>query len=372
VGQARRTPRGDWEEVTLALTIAVIAFALFVGYLLALLGLHAGYSEELPVDEVHHVPAGGGWEIALHRVRPAEGVEPRGTPVLLAHGIAMCRRFWHMTDDTSLARYLSRRGHDVWMAEYRGYAASRHTGEGGRPWDFALDHHIQEDAPALIDHVLGETGAETLHWVGHSMGGMILYGYVQAHGTDKLERVITIGSPSRMKRVASDLRAGAARKLLVPGKRFPLYALTRLGLPLCVFLKQPFLRPFCNPSITRPRDVAQLFTHGVQDLSCRALRQFARWQATGRMELEDGSGRIEDAPRHIDVPLLVLAGSADRLVPPRAALPAYEKAASVEKERRVFGSVGDPAPPLGHLDLITSDNGRRWVFPVIAEWLERS
>lgn len=355
----------------MALTITVVGVALLAGYLLALLGLHASYSDELPVDEVHHVPAGGGWEVALHRVRPAPGTKPRGTPVLLAHGIAMCRRFWHMTEDTSLARYLSRRGHDVWIAEYRGYAASRHTGEGDRPWDFALDHHILEDAPALIDHVRAQTGVDKVHWVGHSMGGIILYGYVQAFGTGKLSRVITIGSPSRMKRVASDLRAGVARKLLPRGKRFPLYGLTRLGLPFCVYLKQPLLRPFCNPSITRLREIAQLFTHGVQDLSCRALRQFARWQATGIMELEDGSGRIEDAPRAIDVPFLLLAGSGDRLVPPRAALPAYELAVSQEKERRVFGAVGDPAPPLGHLDLITSDNGRKWVFPVIAEWLER-
>ncbi len=344
--------------------LLVLAAALLAGYLLVLIVLHASYSSELPVDEVHHVPAGGGWEVALHRVKPAAGTARRPRPVILAHGIAMCRRCWHLTEELSLARYLSRRGHDVWIVEYRGYAASRHRGEG-KPWDFAIDQHILEDAPALIGHVLEKTAAERVDWVGHSMGGIILYGYAQAFGTERLGRVVTVGSPVRMGRVASHLRIGLARRLLRPGRRFPLYTLARIGLPLCVFLKRWTQKPFYNPRLVRDAEIAQLFTHGVQDLSCRALRQFARWQATGTMALEDGSARIEDAPTAIDVPFLLLAGA------PRAAVPAFDLAVAEEKVCRVFGGPGDPAPPLGHLDIIASASARQWVFPVIGDWLIR-
>jgi pimeloyl-ACP methyl ester carboxylesterase len=352
--------------------LLALAVALLVGYVVVTAILLVTYSAEPPVDESHRVTAGGGWEVALHRVRRSPTAPPRETPVILAHGIAMCRCCWHMSEEISLARYLSDRGHDVWIAEYRGYASSRHSG-GGRPWDFAIDQHIHEDAPALIAGVCERTGAEKVHWVGHSMGGMILYGYVQAHGTDRLGRVVTVGSPVRMGRVAGHLKLlGRLRPLLRPGWRIPLYTFTRVTLPFSVFLRRWTQRPFYNARLARSADIATLFTHGVQDLSARALRQFARWQSTGTMALEDGSGRIEDGPAALDVPFLCLAGEGDLLVPPRAATPAHDGAAATEKAVRVFGGPGDPAPPMGHLDLIASDNAKRWVFPVIADWLERT
>ena len=353
------------------LTVVVVALALLAGYAVVLVGLHLAYGGEEPVDEVHRVTAGGGWQVALHRIKPAAGRPRRKTPVVLAHGIAMCRRCWNLSRDVSLARYLSDRGHDVWMVEYRGYAASRHSGGPGA-WDFAIDHHALEDAPALIDLVRRETGSEQVNWVGHSMGGIILYGYVQAYGTGHLARTVTIGSPARMGRVARHLRTvGWARKLLRPGWRFPLYAFTRLTLPFTVFLKSPILRTFYNPALVRQHEVAQLFTSGVQDLSNRALREIARWQTLGTMALEDGSTSIEEGLAALDVPFLVLAGAGDRLVPPRAALCAYDRSPAAEKAWRVFGGPDDPAPPLGHLDLIASAHAVRWVHPVIAEWLEK-
>ena len=282
--------------------LLVLAGACLAGYVVVDLVLLATYSAEPSVDEVHHVDAGGGWQVALHRVRPSPGAEPRPIPVILGHGIAMCRRCWHLTEELSLARHLADRGHDVWIAEYRGYADSRHSGDG-RAWDFAVDDHIQRDAPALIEGVCERTGAERVHWVGHSMGGIILYGYAQAHGTDRLARVVTVGSPVRMGRVAGHLKLlGRLRPLLRPGRRIPLYFFTRISLPFSVFFKRWFQRPFYNAERARPVDIAILFTRGVQDLSARALRQFSRWQTTGTMELEDGSGRIEDAPPPHHVP----------------------------------------------------------------------
>jgi pimeloyl-ACP methyl ester carboxylesterase len=351
--------------------LLALAVALLVGYVVVTVVLLVTYSAEPPVDETHHVASGGGWEVALHRVRPSPAVPGRETPVILSHGIAMCRCCWHMSAEISLARYLADRGHDVWIAEYRGYASSRHRGEG-RAWDFSIDEHIKEDAPALIEGVRERTGADRVHWVGHSMGGIILYGYAQAHGTDALGRVVTVGSPVRMGRVAGHLKLlGRLRPLLRSGWRVPLYTPTRLTLPFSVFGRRWFQRPFYNARLARATDIATLFTHGVQDLSARALRQFARWQSTGTMALEDGSGCIEDAPAALDVPFLCLAGEGDLLVPPRAATPAHDKASAEEKDLRVFGGPGDPAPPMGHLDLIASADAKRWVFPEIADWLEK-
>ncbi len=351
-------------------TLIFVLVACAVGHGVVIAALFATHGRWLRADELHHVRTGGGWELALHRVRPRPGTDPRPVPVILAHGIAMNRRFWDMTPAISLARHLARRGHDVWIAEYRGDGTARHDG-GGRPYDFSLDHHVLEDAPEMIEHVCGLTGAERVSWVGHSMGGIILYGYVQAFGTSRLHRLVTVGSPCRMKRGAHLPAPAWLTGLALAGPRFPLRPFTQLTLPYSVYLKDVFLGRFYAVRHTRTAEVAQLFTVGVESISGRLLRQFARWQELGRMELDDGSAAIDDAPDDIDVPLLVIAGAGDRLVSPKAAIPAYERAPVDDKELWIVGGEGDDAPPLGHNDLIASENGRHWVYPRIAGWLER-
>ncbi len=352
--------------------VIVLLIAVAVGYAAVTWGLLWMFGRTLPVDEVHHVDVGGGWQAALHRLRPSRsaGDAPR-RPVILAHGIAMCSRFWHMTPETSFARYLAHRGHDVWIVEYRGVGASQHR--GNQPaWDYCLDQYIFEDAPALIGYVRRLTGARRVNWVGHSMGGMILYGYAQAHGTDHLGRVVTVGTPCKLGKGANHLRIpGWIVPFALRGVRFPLYRFVRWTMPFSVYLKNWFLPTFYSVRETSTADIAALFSRGVMDLSCKLLRQFHGWQRSGDMLLEDGESRIEEAPATLDRPLLVVAGAADRLVPPHTALPAYERCPSPEKARRVFGGEGDAAPRLGHNDLIASANGARWVQPVIARWLER-
>ncbi len=362
----------------LTLTIVVLV-ALATGYAVTAAALIAIHGAVQPVDELHHVEAGGGWEVALHRLRPGPasvarrlrgGAPAPEHPVVLAHGIAMSSRFWHLRPEMSLARYLSARGHDVWIAEVRGSGESRHVG-GGDPWDFSFDHLLREDAPAIIDYVCKLTASEEVDWVGHSMGGMILYGYALLHGTDRLHRTVTIGSPARMSSGGHGLPVpGVVTRLLLRGSRLPLYTLTRLGLPLCVYARQRLMPTFYNPRLISGAEIAYLFSRGVMDLSVRHLRQFEGWTRSGRMELEDGETRVERGPAAIDVPLLVLAGAGDRLVPPRMSRPAFDVCPAEDRRLRVFGGADDPAPPLGHVDLVASHEGARWVYPEVARWLE--
>jgi len=48
----------------------VLLVALAGGYAAATWALLLLFGRTLPVDEVHHVDVGGGWQAALHRVRP--------------------------------------------------------------------------------------------------------------------------------------------------------------------------------------------------------------------------------------------------------------------------------------------------------------
>jgi pimeloyl-ACP methyl ester carboxylesterase len=62
-----------------------------------------------------------------------------------------------------------------------------------------IGHNVMELAKQLSDHVdeiLAETGAQKVHLLGHSLGGIIARTYVQClEGKDKVHTVVTMGSP---------------------------------------------------------------------------------------------------------------------------------------------------------------------------------
>ncbi len=352
--------------------LLILLAAVALGYAAILVLLLRSYGRSLPTDEEHRVPTSSGWDLALHRLRPAPDAPPRATPVILGHGTAMSRQGWHMSEGCSLARHLAARGHDVWIPEYRGAGDSRYRGTGRRPWAFSIDEHVREDLPALIERVCELSGAERVSWVGHSLGGIVIYGYCQENGTDRLDRVVTIGSPAAVgKARALHVRAAClAFRLLIPGWRLPLHNLTRLSMPLCVYFKRWLMAFFCNPALTREAETAALLARGVQDMPNDLLRQYAGWLTCARMEMRDGT-RLEDAVDAVDVPLLVLGGAADQVVPARSVRPAYERSPAEHKAFRIFGSAGDPAPAMGHVDPLITTHGAAHVFPVVEEWLER-
>ena len=78
-----------------------------------------------------------------------------------------------------------------------------------------IEHYVGPLAQR-IDTVLAETGAVRLILVGHSMGGLVIRAYLRRHGADKVQRVVTLGTPyggSELARIAF----GANGRQMVPG-----------------------------------------------------------------------------------------------------------------------------------------------------------
>ncbi|MBN2026876.1 MAG: alpha/beta fold hydrolase [Actinobacteria bacterium] len=104
-------------------------------------------------------------------------VNEGGQPVLLAHGfLGNGLEFDLPHRRHNLALYLAERGYDVWISSFRG------CGNGPyecciNDWGHSVDELAALDAPALIDGVTRATGKRPI-WIGHSMGGMVLYMYL--------------------------------------------------------------------------------------------------------------------------------------------------------------------------------------------------
>lgn len=319
--------------------------------------------------QVYEVRARDGVRLSVTRYRPASG---SGPAVMLVHGLASNR---HTLDfdlgpvagaPRSLARYLAARGFDSFVVELRGSGRSECPAQG---WDFG--HHLTEDLAALVSWVLETTGREQLHWVGHSMGGLLLFCYGIQFGCEQLASGVTVAS-------ALDYRTGATgfrsllrlRPVLERLPSVPYGALVhavspvvgrRVGTPLESF---NVVRENIEPWASR-----RLHANNFGTIPSALLTSLATtFESRG---LRDRAGTLfywEEAAAFC-APVLMLAGHGDRQV----SVPAVEATAGrlggeVSVER--FGRAAGHACDYGHFDLLLGRRATSEVWPRIAQWLE--
>ncbi len=325
-----------------------------------------------PADERHPARTGDGWLLTLHRYRPAPGVPPRPTPVILGHGILMSRVCWELSAATSIPRWLAARGHDVWVAEYRGTASSQAPSRAAR---FAYDarEHGWLDAPAIVATVRAVTGRKRVSWVGHSMGGIVGYLFATRF-PGSLHRLVTIGTPSRFGRGVEGRVLGPAGAALkrIDDPRLRLFTL--LTLPFSVFA------PWTGASVAiaaknlRFRERAGLFGGSFQDVSSRLHLWFLglKEQRGGVALGEPGNELAPGDLAELDVPHLAFASTGDLIAPPKTVRPAWARSGGHPKRYVLFGAPepGIPTPRFGHNDLMCSAEALQHVWPMVAVWLE--
>ena len=171
--------------------------------------------DEPTVDEVdfkslyrkahYEVTTADGWRLVVTRYQPVRQPfhQPLfGEPLLLVHGFSQNRHTW---TSGQFVKNLLFFGVDIHVAELRGHGLSsvelqrRRAREEGTPlpedidygWD--IDSYFLHDLPAIVEGVQRETGRQRIFYCGHSMGGMLGYGYAGLH--DHFEGLITIGAP---------------------------------------------------------------------------------------------------------------------------------------------------------------------------------
>jgi pimeloyl-ACP methyl ester carboxylesterase len=316
-----------------------------------------------------------GWRLALYRYTPQR--RTHHTPVLLCHGMSSNR--WDMDGPgrVSLARYLVKRGYDVWVVELRGAGRStRPTWWNGKRYDWRIEDYVQHDGPAALRKVLRETGARQVHWVGHSMGGMIAYALLMSPVHHKIASAVTLGSPtmSNVGHPLLDFGVPYRNLLRFMPPRIRIGMLARLG---AVFA--PLLARGLHDSIRElgwhegNADVGLLRTlmlTAVDDIPASLLREFARWYETKAMSDRYAMFDFTEHLERITAPILIIAGSKDGLTPPRDMEHVYQRIASRDKAFRIIGKQHGCPRDYSHADLILGLHAPDDVYPVILEWLE--
>jgi pimeloyl-ACP methyl ester carboxylesterase len=313
-----------------------------------------------------------GWRLALHRYRP-DVPSPWG-PVVLCHGLSANRFDLDAPDPRiSVARYLAEHGHDVWVVELRGAGKSRPPGWPLRrrvPFDF--DDYVHRDVPAVIRTVLDLADATWLHWVGHSMGGMLAYAALEHFDQRIFKSVVTVGSPAftAVKHPVVD-QLYRLRFLLKVLPWLPSRRLAQLGSLAPHLVNRSLGKIVANPDTMESKHIRKLLRHAITDLPAPLLEQFAEWYGgPPGFKRHDGLLDYYAQMSRIEVPMLVIAGAGDLLTPVADLRSVYESIGSRDKSLLICGRAQGFSADYGHVDLILGKDARREIYPHIADWIE--
>lgn len=371
---------------------------------------------------LYEVETADGWVLVVTRYLPKPQSFPqpiRGAPLMLVHGFSQNRHAWSAGQ---LVKNLLFFGADVHVVELRGHGKSsrelqrQRAREEGRPpppdleWGWDLDSYFLGDLPALVQAVKRESGRDRIFWIGHSMGGMLGYGYAGLH--DDLAGLVTIGAPAQLGlgfpllkavataepllaraigagfqaanvgRSAQHLAGRLARSVrgLVPGassetpaqeapeaQRFDyvpmdeFFRLVERALsPEKIALYRrlsPVLGMLSNPARVGNDDVRWLLREGGEKEPRRVVAQFARWIRNDEMVCYRTGHDFRRSFANIRIPMAIVFGDLDPF-------------ASVDSTRAVYRQVASdyllwrPVRGNSHIELTMGHDTRQIAYDV--------
>ena len=330
--------------------------------------MHLAYTSRTEEDEIHYAKTDDGWEIALHRYIPK--TPPGGYPVVFLHGIFVNRFSVDLEENRSLARYLQECGYEVYVPDLRNKGNSRYKGRG-RPKVFSFDDLVKKDAPAIIEKVLEVSGKKKLHWIGHSMGGMIGYSlFSLPRISGKIHSLITIAAPGK----SDFIRNGPwfafvrFRKLV---NYFNIKFLARIFIPLSGILDMPPESFIYSRENISPNTIRKLKMNAVENTSPLLLQQLAEWIISGKEMSLDGKTNYGQIYKKIKCPVLILGGMKDQIANPAGVIHAYKNCSSKQKKLILFGKEISGKSDFCHMGIIAGNQSRSEVFPEIEKWLKQ-
>ncbi|GAA98014.1 uncharacterized protein L969DRAFT_59842 [Mixia osmundae IAM 14324] len=102
-----------------------------------------------------------------------------GFPVIIQHGLFQSAGSFVTSEERSLAFWLAEHGgYQVYLTNNRGVFDMGHVKlqrNDPRFWDYNIRELAMYDLPAVVDHVLAETGYDQLAFIGHSQGNATMF-----------------------------------------------------------------------------------------------------------------------------------------------------------------------------------------------------
>lgn len=356
-----------------------------------------GYLESVP-SRVETFHTEDGVTLKLKRY-----VNEGAQPILLAHGfLGNGLEFDLPHRGHNLALYLAEHGYDVWISSFRGCGREPYTC-GISDWDHSVDQLAALDSPALVQGVAGMTGRKPI-WIGHSLGGIILYMYLQGarpasmggdfrvvtdpdlarERNDAILGGITIGSPPglhcgggdwiavlerlpffertagllvRFLKWASDVAPKTPMsQIRTAAERFPrLGRLLAMRGPIAIFLY--------NAKNVDPDVGYSLLKWAADNVTTRMTAQIVQLAVDPDFKGYHGECNYSAGMDRITAPLFFITGTEDFVGPDNVRDYGYAKVSSDLKRFENYTGYG-------HTDLVMGKRVLEEVYPDILTWVE--
>ncbi len=344
-------------------------------------------SPELRPCTDSYVETADGWRLGVRHLKP-ERPDPSKLPVVLCHGLGLNGTFWTITDPrTHLPAQLVARGYEVFLFDFRGSGESSRVGPlgavnaqlrqtplpelGESRWN--IDDVARFDVPAILDHVQRVTGKDRVNWIGHSLGGMLMFAYLEIatpSQRDRISNLVAMGSTIALdKSPQSDmLRANHGLRLLSH------FASTgRLGRPLMV-VRLPGLETidqfYYSAANVDRTTVSRFYGYTLEDVGRGALRQLNPYLKSGRLVSADHAVDYVARLPDVKTPTLMIAGDGDVLSNIASTQITFNALGSADKTLLRFGRAEGCRDDYGHCDLVWSRHAAFEVFPPVIDWLD--
>jgi pimeloyl-ACP methyl ester carboxylesterase len=301
-----------------------------------------------------------------------EEKKKRNFPVILCHGLGAQGRYWYFDDELSWPKKLNDEGFDVFVPDLRG------VGKTGGPYDFSFEDYIY-DVEAILEKVLKVEGVDKAHWVGHSMGGMVIYLSVSRNPQiqKKLKSFTAISSPYTIwgpwelwkitRKNYENLSQFFKKVDSIPFSTFS-YSFSIFGdiiYPILKITKLIYLENFVWNLDNVPRDIRKkAMRYATGPVSTRVLEKFSKVL----LGYEDFNFSFEK----FKVPALFIVGTKDYLASPPTVKLAYSKASS-ENKKFILAGVGEGfQTDYGHVDITASKLATEEIFSQVLNFIEEN
>lgn len=324
-----------------------------------------------------------GWRLGMRHYEP-KYPDPNKAPVVLCHGLGLNGSFWTITGN-HLPEQLTARGYRVFVVDLRGSGASHRIGMVGwlnrglreatplREFDgrWNVDDQVRYDVPAILEYVRAKTGSPSVNWVGHSLGGMIMFPFLElTDRPDRIRNFVAMGSPVILDRFPQTqmLRANRGLQVLLSA-----ISTGRIARPMAI-ARPPGLdkvdRLYYTEANVDRQTVSRFYGYTLEDPGPGALQQLEVYLERGRMVSSDGRYDYGDLLHRVETPTLFIVGDADLMADSGSMTKTYEGISSRDKTILSFGKRHGQADDYGHCDLVWSRYAPREIFPVVIDWLD--
>lgn len=318
-------------------------------------------------SHVYFAQTTDGRSIALRRTEPniiREGLPP----LILCHDEGMNSVVWHLGGEKSFTEYFSNLGFDVWAIDFRGHGEStKPEWHNEQQFDWNFDDYVHKDLPAVISFVQGETNSRYVTLVGHGVGAMAIYAYLETENFfDEVANAVLIAPPGFAGDYTPELKELISRTADWDRSS----PLSLRYLPDREEDWRLFSELMIHGTPMQRLTIKRLSERAMEVVSPKVIQQMIYWVEANDFLSADLSFSYRNKLSLIKVPLLVIAGSADRFAPTGAVNYGFRVVTSPDKTLQVFGREWGHLDEYSHLGLLLGVNAREEVYPVIFEWIE--